>query len=191
MENKNCDIAADYRTISIHEFSWGLLSRNADWIMNHSKILIYYLPGDNDNLDYRSDEKLKEGYIIEAKIKAIARPKIEYITKTYFDEIYREFENINFEVLAKENTRGCDGWQLEIEMGLRGYTRGLSLWSPSEDSNKPELLKILQIIDTIKNKIEFDRWCKYNYDELEKWEKIIRDYRRIFRFNIDWNDDDW
>jgi hypothetical protein len=183
------DIIADDRTISIKEFSLGLLRcGGADDIMNHSKISIYYLPKDNEKKDYRSDGKLKGGYIIEAEFKSVAMSKIEYITKEYFDKIYREFENINFEALAKENARGCDGWQLEIEMGLLGYTRNLSLLSPDEDSNDPKLLRLLQIVNNIKKKIKFYQWRMYNYKKWEKLEKIIDNYSRIFRFHIEWKD---
>jgi len=102
--------------------------------------------------------------------------------------------------------RGFEGWQLEIKIGMLdiGETRELGLWSPWTehdyappphldfwiDGDKPELLKLLKVINAIENKIEFTQWVIYNCKEWDKWEEKMRDCRRIFRFdlerNIDW-----
>jgi len=166
MENeKENTVPNDHRAITIHSYSW--------WQHNagDTKISIYYLPKNS----YR-----EEGYIIEARIRIAKDSKIEYITKKYFDKIYKKFENINLEALKKESGQGFDGWQLEVKMGMlkctnecilnkplkfTGKTKNISLWSPEIDKKRPEISKLLKLIKSIEAKIEFDKWYDYNYKE--------------------------
>jgi len=190
MENEKENIVPnDRRAITIHSYS---LWKHREF---DTKISIYYLPKNS----YK-----EEGYIIKAKIQIVRDSKIGYITKKYFDKIYKKFENINLKALKKESYQGCDGWQLEVKMGMLKCTnevlyeplkftekiKNISLWSPMEDKKRPEMSKLLKLIKSIEAKIEFDKWYDYNYKEWEKYSDTFYDLRDIFRINFD-IDDDW
>jgi len=192
MENEN-----DHRAITIHRYLWGP-GDDEELLINDTKISIYYLPKNSYKSIYDSNDFITEdGYIIEAQVKIARHSKIEFITKEYFDEIYKEFENINLKALEKEASWGSGGSQLEIKMGMLKYnnagslfdplvyigkTRNISLWSPYEDNKKPEILKLLHLIKSIETKIEFDKWWEYNYEELKKC--YNSHWLRMFRIDI-------
>ena len=193
MENEKENIVPnDSRAITIHRFLRGKTTEDK-FLINDIKISIYYLPKNS----YSHKE---EGYVIEAQIKIVRRSKIEYITKENFDKIYKEFENINLKALKKESYHGRDGGQLEVKIGMveydssgllfeplryTGKTKNISLWSPMEDKKRPEMSKLLKLIKSIKAKIEFDKWHKYNYDEWEKCYDTISHWENIFRVGIE------
>jgi hypothetical protein len=191
MENENI-VPNDRRAITIHSFLWGLATEER-FLITDTKISIYYLPKNS----YSHKE---EGYVIEAQIKIVRDSKIEYITKEYFDKIYKEFENINLKALKKESYSGCDGGQLEVKWGMIEYdsggllfeplrytkkTKDISLWSPMEDKKRPEMSKLLKLIKSIETKIKFDKWYEYNYDEWEKSYNEIRKLSNRFRIGIE------
>ena len=201
MENEEENIVPDSRAITIHCFSWGFLPPDMFPIYD-TKISIYCLPKNSRKEYYESDgsangSSIKEGgYIIEAQIKIVRNSKIKFITKEYFDEIYKEFKSLNFKALEKENPRDCDGWQLEVKMGMvkynkydplkyTGKTRNTSLWSPLEDRKKPETLKLLKLTKAIEAKIEYDKWYKYNFEEWLKCYDTISRCMIMFRVGIE------
>jgi len=201
MENEKENVVPnDRRAIIIHSSScW------ANEFEFNTKISIYYLPKNS----YR-----EEGYIIEAKMRIVRDSKIEYITKEYFDKIYKEFENINLKALKKEKFESCDGWSLRVDMGMikctnydslkftrktrhidplkfTGKIRHIYLLNPYEDRKKPEMSKLLKLIDAIYDKIKFHKWCDYNYKEWEKYSDVFYELRdmRVFRIGFDLEDD--
>ena len=195
MENEKENIVPnDRRAITIHSYSWGPAT-DKEFLISDTKISIYYLPKNS----YSHKE---EGYVIEAQIKIVRNSKIEYITKEDFDKIYKKFENINLKALKKESYRGCDGGQLEVKMGMveydngglfepflryTGKTRNISLWTPMEDRERPEMSKLLKLIRYIENKIEFDKWYEYNCGEWEKCYNEIWKLSSRFRIGIECN----
>jgi len=196
MENVNI-VPNDHRAITIHRFLWGPAD-DEDSPMNDTKISIYYLPKNSYKSIYDSNDFIiEEGYIIEARVKIVRHSKIEFITKENFDEIYKEFENINIKALEQEASWGHNGSQLEVKMGTLKYnnagslfepltytgkTKNISLWSPHEDTKKPEMLKLLKLIKSIEAKIEFDKWWEYNYEELKKC--YNSHWYRMFKIDI-------
>ncbi|MCL2008739.1 MAG: hypothetical protein FWG77_11720 [Treponema sp.] len=172
------------RKIIIRDFSYGPDFYKKLQMSDTVISIYYYLPD--------IDENVKEGYVIEAKIKAVKIPKIKYISKDYFDNIYNEFNKIDFELLALKALDGCDGGGLEIEMGiykgLINSTKKLLLWCPSIDkeNKKSELNKLLILIENIKKEINFNEWYKKIYKEWERWENKIEQYREIFEYDNNW-----
>jgi len=189
-ENKNI-VPNDRRAIIIRNSScW------SDKFEFNTKISIYYLPKNS----YK-----EEGYIIEAKIKIVRDSKIEYITKEYFDKIYKEFENINLKALKEEEDSCDDGSSLIVEIGMlkctnkgilceplkfTGKTRNIFLLNPYEDIKKPEMSKLLKLIEAIGDKIEFYKWLEHNIEEWEKYSDTFYNLRDIFRIGFD-IDDNW
>jgi hypothetical protein len=186
------------KKIIIHSYSYGP-DYDRHFQITDITISLYYVSKDfiESEKDFYSVEYvkekgyIKEGYIIEAKIKAVKKSIVKYITENYFKKIYKEFEKINFEELARENSAGCDGWGLEIEVGtykgLTEYVKRLVLWSPlvSENDKQSDLYKLLNIIDNIKMKIKFNEWYNKNYKEWEKWEEKLENYYNTFEYSKD------
>jgi hypothetical protein len=192
------------KKIIIHSYSYGPDSKKGLQIAD-TAILLYYLSNDffEHAKEWHSEryakEKgyTKEGYVIEAKIKAVRNPMIKYITEDYFTKTYKELEKINFEELARENIFGCDGGGVTIEIGTTytgtynyKYKKELSLWCPhvSEDDKQSDLYKLLNIINLIEKKINFGEWYNKYYKEWEKWEERIKNYDDIFQYR---DDEEW
>jgi hypothetical protein len=153
----------EHRKIMINNRSMGLETWRHSQVAD-TTISMYYLSKQNSDIDSYNEKGVKEGYIIESKIEAVRKQKITYITKRFFDKIYKDFEGIDFKKLAIEGHVGCDGFSLEIEMGiyngLNEYVKKLQLWSPHIDDNddKNELYKLLNIINEMEKKIKFNEW---------------------------------
>ena len=187
----------DNRKIVIHEYSYGP-SFDRELQMTDTTIWMYYVS--NNFLEklrnlYRSNERIekfgysKEGYIIEAKIKAVQKSLIKYIDNEYFNKIYIELENLDFKKIVNDGIAGCDGGGLDIEMSINkrliSYVNKITLWSPNEENNEPNLSKLMDIIKNVKNKINFDQWYNTKYEEWEKWEEQIIKYNEIFYYSKD------
>ena len=161
-------------TISLFYLSKEIIDREKEWYpKNHFK-----------NMGYEN-----EGYIIEAKIKAVVKQKVKYIEKEYFENIYEEFDKIDFKKLAIEGDDGCDGGKTEVEMGVYNgfnqYIKKVSLWCPHvyDNETQSDLFKFLNLIKKIKNEINFDEWYNNLYTEWQKWENKIEKYNKLFQYN--------
>ena len=186
------------RKIIIREHSYGP-SHRRHLQMSDVTISLYYVSNafieneiDWHSLEYAEEKGYtKEGYIIEAKIKAVKKSIMKYVTEDYFSKIYKELDKINLEELAKEESAGDDGWGLKIEMGIyKGlveYTKKLLVWCPQvdENDNKIDLYKLLNIIKNIKTEIKFKEWYSKNYKEWKKWEEKLENYYNTFEYDND------
>jgi hypothetical protein len=185
----------DNRKIIIHEFMWrdDIFPKEAQ--MKDVKIVLYYINEHYYYWNFIPEENRKEGYVILVKIKAVRKPKIVYITKDYFEEIYKEFERMNFEFLAcQDYTNGDyekDG--LEIQMGISDgynkYVKKLTLDVPFyeyQNDEQPELSKLIKIIMNIKDKITgYDQWYSVQWKEWYEWNDKNFNYEGQFYYSND------
>lgn len=181
------------KKIIIHNYSFGPCTER-EFQISDITISLYYLSKDviNDLIEMRYSEEyikqkgyIKEGFIIEAKIKAVVAQNIKYIDKDYFENIYNEFDKLNFEKLAIEGNDGFDGGNTEVELiiknGFNEFIKKVSLWCPdiNEYDKKSDLNKLLNLIE----KIKFDEWYNNLYAQWQDWENKLEDYYSIFQYN--------
>ena len=167
----------DTRKIIIHQFTCEPIGFNEP--MDDTTISLYYVT----EYDFAWG-KTEEGYVIEAKVKAVKEPKIKYITKDFFERIYNEFYNINFELLVekiKANFDPSEADGFEIEMGIfygyQTYTKKISFLH-FYDEDELELIKIMKTINDIKYEINYDQWYGKLRQDWQEWRN--KDHETIF-----------
>jgi hypothetical protein len=165
---------------------------NSYYYIEDITISIYYLSENMHEWSSIPDENRKEGYIVKVDLKELINLKIENISEEFFDKVYEELDNIDFESFANEGFIGGfyddDGQGLEIEIGIVGdinvYSKKLKLLVPfnkSKDDNGSELSKLLRTINDLKNQINFDTWYDKISDKWGEWKRHLNDFYYIFK----------
>ena len=185
----------DNRKIIIREYSNGLDHTRGHQIKD-VKIILYNYSFENEKYYFNGEnnKKTEDGYIIEAKIKAVRKPLIKRISKDLFECFYNKIIDFDFNEIAMAGAEGNDGGGFEMEIGTfnkeNTFQKKLVLWTPFISSSfchnigNVDLLNALyNVIDEIKKEINFSVWYNKNYKEWKNWENKINEYYKLYDYN--------
>ena len=162
----------DGRFVEFITFPWG---PDIDEILDLENICVKLFSITDDQVEWIKGynfEKNKNlniscGYIATIKSKLLDCVKYTNIEKPFFENVYKEISDMDFENIMVNCITGDDGGQFEIKIGqnngLNEYYKKIGLWSPpSTEDNKSiiQIKKLLKIYEEIKYKIDYNSWYK-------------------------------